>query len=208
MDFETWLAFCSIAFLAAAVPGPAILLVATSSLQYGFFSSLIAALGNITGLFLMSACSILGLSALVAFSATAFTLIKVVGAFYLLYLGIKLWRSGVALNEIEEASKSSFSAWRVYSQGLLISLTNPKAIIFTSALFPQFLLLNQPLLPQFSVLVLTLMMCSFTCLAAYSLLSQKLKAGSKGRISGALLGKVFGSTFIGAGGALALSSQK
>lgn len=208
MQFETWLAFCSIAFLAAAIPGPAILLVSTHSLQYGFWRSLITAAGNVSGLFTMSACSILGLSALVAYSATAFTLIKVVGAFYLLYLGIKLWRSGVKLNDIEAGNKTSFSAWRLYTQGLLISLTNPKAIIFTSALFPQFIQVNQPLLVQFSLLVVTLMSCSLICLACYSLLSQKLKFGSKGYVSGSLLGKIFGSTFITAGGALALSAQR
>lgn len=207
MQFETWLAFFSIAFLAAAIPGPAILLVVTHSLQHGFFRSLMAVAGNVSGLFTMSACSILGLSALVAYSATAFTLIKVLGAIYLLYLGIKLWRTGVRLNDIEESNTASFSAWRLYTQGVLISLTNPKAIIFTSALFPQFIDLNQPLLAQFSLLVFTLMFCSFICLAFYSLLSQKLKSGSKRYISASLLGKLFGSTFITAGGALALSSQ-
>ncbi len=208
MQFETWLAFCSIAFLAAAIPGPAILLVSTHSLQYGFLRSLFAAVGNITGLFIMSACAILGLTALVAFSATAFTVIKIVGAFYLCYLGVKLWRNGVKLEGVEKEEVSSLSAWRLYSQGLLISLTNPKAIIFTSALFPQFIDVSQPLLPQFSLLILTLMSCSFICLACYSLLSQKLKSGSKAHISGSRLGKVFGTTFITAGGALVLSSQK
>jgi len=208
MQFDTWLAFCSIAFLAAAIPGPAILLVATNSLQYGFFRSLLAAAGNVTGLFVMSACSILGLSALVAVSATAFTLIKIAGAIYLCYLGVKLWRNGVALEDVKKGEDKSFSAWRLYSQGLLISLTNPKAIVFTSALFPQFVEVSQPLLPQFSLLVLTLMVCSLMCLATYSLLSQKLKSGSKSYLSGSRLGKVFGTTFITAGGALALSSQK
>ncbi|MFT5707315.1 MAG: homoserine/homoserine lactone efflux protein [Oceanospirillaceae bacterium] len=207
MQLENWLAFCSIAFLAAAVPGPAILLVLTHSLQFGTLRALVTVLGNISGLFTMSALSILGLSTLVAYSATAFTVIKVVGALYLLYLGIKIWRSGVQLDTAGKLNKVKFNAWSLYSQGLLISLTNPKAIIFTSALFPQFIMVSKPLLPQFILLVITLMSCSFLCLLAYALMSQKLKKGSSRFISESVLGKVFGTTFIGVGGALAISAQ-
>jgi len=208
MYFENWIAFCSIAFVAAAIPGPAILLVSTHSLQFGILRSLIAAAGNVTGLFIMSACSLLGLSALVMISSTAFTSIKIIGALYLLYMGIKIWRSGVQLSTINSKCEAKFSAWSLYSQGLLISLTNPKAIIFTSALFPQFIVVSEPLLPQFLILVVSLMTCSFLCLLSYSLLSQKLKSGTKQYVSGSALGKVFGATFVGAGGVLAISIQR
>ncbi|NQZ80887.1 MAG: LysE family translocator [Colwellia sp.] len=208
MHFETWLAFCSIAFIAAAIPGPAILLVSTHSLQFGTLRSLITVAGNVTGLFTMSACSILGLSALVMVSSTAFTVVKIIGALYLLYMGIKIWRSGVQLNDINDEKKVPFNTWRLYTQGLMISLTNPKAIIFTSALFPQFIVVSDPLLPQFLILVVTLMTCSFLCLLSYSLLSQNLKAGTKKYVSGSILGKVFGSAFISAGGVLAISTQR
>jgi len=208
MTFENWLAFCSIAFVAAAIPGPAILLISTHSLQFGTWRSLFTVAGNVTGLFIMSACSVLGLSALVAYSSTVFTIIKIIGALYLLYLGIKIWRGGVQINHINSDKHIKLSAWRLYSQGILISLTNPKAIIFTSALFPQFIVVTEPLLPQFIILVVSLMTCSFLCLLSYSLLSQKIKAGTKQYISGSVLGKVFGSLFIAAGGTLAISSQK
>jgi len=208
MHFETWLAFCTIAFIAAAIPGPAVLLVSTHSLQYGTLRSLTTVAGNVTGLFTMSACSILGLSALVMVSSTAFTVIKIIGALYLLYMGIKIWSSGVQISTTNNERETSFSAISLYSQGLMISLTNPKAIIFTSALFPQFINVAEPLLPQFLVLSLTLMMCSFLCLLSYSLLSQNLKAGTNKYISGRILGKLFGSAFIGAGGILAISTQR
>jgi len=208
MQLETWLTFCTIALIAAAIPGPAILLVSSHSLQFGIKRSLVAATGNVTGLFVMSACSISGLSALVAISSTAFNVIKGIGIFYLFYLGIKIWRSGVQLEKTSAKSSVKFSAWELYSQGLLISLTNPKAIIFTSALFPQFISLSQPLLPQFFILVSTLMACSLFCLFSYSLLSQKLKAGTEKYISNSALGKIFGAIFISSGGALLISTQK
>ncbi len=208
MQLENWLAFCSIAFIAAAIPGPAILLVLTHSLQFGTLRSLITVAGNVTGLFTMSACSVLGLSALVMISSTAFTVIKIIGALYLLYMGVKIWRSGVQLNNIKCENHKTSSAWSLYFQGLMISLTNPKAIIFTSALFPQFISISEPLLPQFLILVVTLMTCSFLCLLSYSLLSRTIKSGTKQYVSSNLLGKVFGSAFISAGGLLAVSTQK
>lgn len=207
MPLETWLAFCTIAFFAAAVPGPAILLVCTHSIQFGLLRSLLTALGNISGLLVMSACSILGLTTLVNFSASAFTVIKIAGAIYLFYLGIKLWRSGIEFNAVETQQSNSFKPWKLYSQGLLIALTNPKAIIFTSALFPQFISMSQPLLGQFAILVSTLMSCSLLCLFCYALMSHKLRSGANRYISKTTLGKVFGSTFIGIGGALAISSR-
>lgn len=208
MQLENWLGFCSIAFIAAAIPGPAILLVSTHSLQFGTLRSLITVAGNVTGLFIMSACSILGVSALVIVSSIAFTTIKITGALYLLYMGIRIWRGGVQLKTITNVNLAKFSGWRLYSQGLFISLTNPKAIIFTSALFPQFIVLSEPLLPQFVILVITLMICSFLCLLSYSILSQKLKAGTKNYVSGSVLGKVIGTIFISAGGVLAISTQR
>jgi len=208
MNFETWLAFCSIAFMAAAIPGPAILLVSTHTLQFGTLRALYTVAGNVTGLFIMSACSILGLTALVMVSSTAFTVVKIVGALYLLYMGIKVWRYGVQLNKLNSEEKVPFSSGGLYIQGVMISLTNPKAIIFTSALFPQFVTVSEPLLTQFVVLVSTLMTCSFFCLLSYSLLSRNLKAGTKKYVSDRTLGKVFGSAFISAGGFLVVSSQK
>lgn len=208
MHFETWLVFCSIAFIAAAIPGPAILLVSTHSLQFGTLRSLFTVAGNVTGLFTMSACSILGLSALVLVSSTAFTVIKIMGALYLLYLGIKIWRSGVQINSINSEKQVPTSGFSLYIQGLMISLTNPKAIVFTSALFPQFINISDPLLPQFLILALTLMTCSFLCLLSYSLLSQNLKVGTKKYVSGSILGKAFGAIFIGTGGLLVTSTHK
>lgn len=226
MQLETWLGFLTIAFLAAFIPGPAILLVLSHTLQFGTARALYTIAGNVSGLFTMSACSILGLSALVVYSSFAFSLVKAIGAIYLFYMGIKIWRNGVQLGELTEVKHERFSAKKLYLQGLLISLTNPKAIIFTSALFPQFIVVSKPILPQFILLVTTFMLCSFMCLLSYSLFGRTLKrkltekrklskkykqnteqANSSSTESG-VLGKLFGVTFIGAGGALLLSSQK
>lgn len=211
MDLHHWLAFTSIALAATAVPGPAILLVSTHCLQHGLLRALFTIAGNLSGLLIMSACSILGLTALVSVSTMAFTVLKFLGAIYLLYLGLKVWRSGIELNPkttISEGDKPAASGLNLYLQGIAIALTNPKAIVFTSALFPQFVELSSPLLPQFLPLVLTLMACSFLCLFSYANLARLLKQSSRQYISAKALGRIFGSSFIGAGSALVLSGQK
>ena len=203
ISLESWLAFSTIALIATLTPGPAVLLVSTHSLRHGVARAMITVMGNISGLLTMSACSVLGLSTLLLYSSTAFTLVKLIGALYLVYLGIKLWRHGVmpaatALNDAPPTSGGS-----LYLQGLLIALTNPKAIIFTTALFPQFIQPSQPLLPQFVLLVATFMGFSLLCLGGYALLARQAQRGATPILSGRWIGRVFGSAFIGAGAALA-----
>ncbi len=95
-------------------------------------------------------------------------------------------------------------------QGVFISLSNPKAIAFTTALFPQFIQPELSLAPQFLLLVSTFMFLSFSCLLGYAILASKAKKRIKERkiCSQNLIGKVFGSVFIGSGIALAVASQK
>ncbi|MEZ8142306.1 lysine transporter LysE [Enterovibrio norvegicus FF-33] len=206
MTVETWLAFLSIAFLAALSPGPAILLVMTHSLRSGLGKALFTVAGNITGLFIMSSFSVLGLSALVLSSATAFMVIKLLGACYLVYLGIKVWRNGIEISLSDAPDTNKTRSY--YLQGVLVALTNPKAIVFTTALFPQFIEISQPLIPQFSILVVTLMCCSITCLSGYGYWGVKALKRSKSLTTSKWLPRTFGGTFIGIGAMLALTAQR
>lgn len=207
MQFENWFMFCSIALLATATPGPAALLVSINSLSFGFKKSLITILGNVTGLFIMSTFSVLGLSAVVLHSTVAFTVIKLLGAAYLAYLGFKLWVNGVGTIEVGSTRKSKGSSLSLYTQGVLVALTNPKAVVFTTALFPQFIVAADPLMFQFSILVLSFMLLSFICLSLYALIAQRAKARTINTQVQKLFGKIFGAIFIGAGCILATTSE-
>ena len=207
MEFENWLSFCSIALLATATPGPAALLVSINSLSYGFKMSLATVLGNITALFVMSGVSVLGLTALVIYSAFAFTMVKIIGAAYLIYLGLKLWKSGIQFEQPRAQRSMRINLVSLYGQGVFVAITNPKAIVFTTALFPQFINISQPLMSQFSILVSSFMTLSLVCLTTYALLAHQTKNKLNGFVSGKLLGKLFGGTFIGAGCYLA-SAEK
>nr|WP_228550619.1 LysE family translocator [Endozoicomonas sp. OPT23] len=193
--------------MATATPGPAALLVSVNSLSVGVKKSLVTVLGNVSGLFIMSGCSILGLSAVVLSSSVAFTIIKVLGAVYLIYMGLKLWNNGIGKLEACSSQGKESHSFRLYMQGVLVALTNPKAIVFTTALFPQFISVTEPLLPQFALLVSTFMALSFICLSFYAVLAQRAKSNTRQLVSGKILGRIFGSTFIGAGCILAGASK-
>lgn len=202
MDLENWLLFSSIALAATITPGPAALLVTSHSFGYGVKSTIVTILGNISGLFLLSLLSVMGLSALVLYSTIAFTVVKTAGAIYLIYLGVRLWRHGFARSTDginNNAVRRQPNILKMYSQGITVALSNPKAIAFTTALFPQFIDHQLPLLPQFTILVTTFMLYSFACLFIYSLFGSRTSAGIKNSRFEKAISRIFGSIFIGSG---------
>ena len=207
MDIQSWLAFTMIALLATATPGPAALLVSINSLRVGFWRALLTVLGNVFGLLVMSALSVLGLSALLLQSTSAFFVLKVLGALYLVYMGIGVWRKGLVRFNLERVETHQPASFRLFSQGFLVAITNPKAIVFTTALFPQFIIADEPLSGQFMLLVSTFMSLSFICLSLYALLAQKLCSHDPVWLSKSIVSRLVGSTFIGAGCVLVTSSK-
>ena len=176
MELSTWFLFIIVGLVAILSPGPAILLAISNSLQYGIQKVLLSSLGNITGLFLLSSAAVLGLGAVLKTSTTLFLILKVLGALYLVYLGIKQWRSKTNLFVSNQAkNKDSKSNRYFFFEGFLIAMTNPKAILFFTALFPQFINLQSNFAPQFLMMTFTFMAMSFLVLNAYGLLAFKAK---------------------------------
>jgi len=214
MNYENWLLFSAIAGVATLTPGPAIMLVSANSSSYGVRKAVYTILGNITGLFCMSLLAVLGLSTVILCSAPIFFVFKMTGALYLVYLGVKLWRNGFSGKKAVHSSVADSSAvpqnFKLYMQGVFISLSNPKAITFTTALFPQFIQPELSLVPQFIGLVSTFMCLSFSCLLGYAILARKAKKQIEAKkfYSQTVIGKAFGVIFIGSGIALAVTTQK
>jgi homoserine/homoserine lactone efflux protein len=212
MNFDSWLLFTSIALIATITPGPAILLVSTHSVTFGVKSSVATMAGNVTGLFIMSLLSVMGLSAIILHSAPIFFLLKVVGAGYLIYLGVKLWRQGFSLGAIGLSGgggeQSRPGIMKLYGNGLLVALSNPKAIAFTTALFPQFIHPEHSMAQQFFILIATFMSLSFVCLLAYAVMAAETKNRSARIILPSVMSKVFGCAFVGSGVFLATATQK
>lgn len=210
MTMENWLLFASLALVAAITPGPAILLATSQRIRFGMHAAVASMLGNITGLFIMSLLAVLGLTTIILMSTTLFTLVKFLGAAYLVYLGVKLWREGFGAVVDEQGGAGGLRPWpgfrSCYLQGLLVALSNPKAIAFTTALFPQFVDATGNVALQFGLLIVTFMTLSFLCLFGYALLAGR--AGREHRRWKRYLGRLFGSAFIGSGIAIAVATNK
>ena len=163
MPFSTWLLFCGVALLATFSPGPGVLLAISNSVAVGARHTVFSSLGNAAGLFVVSGLATAGMGALLAVSASAFLVVKLIGAGYLVYLGIKQWRSAPLRLEASAPANQPSAPGRLFLQGMGVAVTNPKAILFFTALFPQFLTPGPSLVTQTLLLTAT-----FTALALVS----------------------------------------
>jgi threonine/homoserine/homoserine lactone efflux protein len=123
-------------------PGPDLTFYLGQTVSRGRAAGMVAVLGNSLGLLIHSTLAALGLSALLAASATAFTILKIGGAVYLLYLGIQAIRHGSALSLASGAGSAGLG--RVFAKGLLINVLNPKVIVFFITFLPQFIVPGEP----------------------------------------------------------------
>jgi len=210
MTSHAWIIYLTLVFFATATPGPAILYIMTTSTLHGARICVYAALGNITGLFILGVIAVTGLGTLLSTSVLIFNLVKYAGAAYLIYLGIRLTlQKNHDFSAVENRrSHKSASPKKIFFQALGIALGNLKAIVFLTALFPQFIRVDNALIAQFTVLIATLMLSSFFFLMAYARLAATARAwiGAPGRLK--MFNRAGGSVFIGFGLLLAASTNR
>ncbi len=137
MSLEVWLAFVAASAVLLVIPGPTILLVVSYALGRGWKVAAPVATGVALGDLTAMTLSMLGVGALLASSATLFTVLKWIGAGYLIWLGIGLWRAGGTLQA--EVRTEATAARRMLAHAWLVTTLNPKSIIFFVAFLPQFL---------------------------------------------------------------------
>lgn len=204
MAFETWLMFAAVATLAILSPGPAVLLAITNGSRGGMRAVALSSLGNILGVAAVAGVSVFGLGALLKTSASLFLLAKLVGAAYLVYLGLKQFRrAALSLSQAAAAAGTGQRpAGALLREGALIALTNPKAIAFFTALFPVFLDTARPLALQFVLMTATFMALSFMSLTAYGLLARSAGRWLAEPRRQRLFNRVTGGVFIGLGASL------
>jgi threonine/homoserine/homoserine lactone efflux protein len=198
MSLSLWLLFCASALVTAFSPGPAVLLAVTNSAALGMRKALLSSAGNVAGVFVVSAIAMLGLGALLKTSAWLFAALKIVGAAYLIYLGIRQWRSRLNIFDrvVNTAGVREQTSVQLFLQGLLVATANPKSILFFTALLPQFMTPHAPLLRQFFTLTLTFAACTVVSHLCYVALARGMsgwfaheaRARWFNRIAGALFG--------------------
>jgi homoserine/homoserine lactone efflux protein len=195
--------------LVAVTPGPAAICSMTQATRYGFRSSLIGISGIQAGNFLFFVCIALGIGALLATATTAFTVLRVIGALYLLYLGVRIIASTIRRRGSNPAPSVPAPATHrnLFLQGLLIQITNPKALLFVSALLPQFIDPHRSAPLQLAILVVTTIAVDFIVLSWYAYFAQRGVNSLRASRFSRWLERVFGATLVFFGIRLLVSGE-
>jgi threonine/homoserine/homoserine lactone efflux protein len=202
MQADVLLAYCAFAAVSVVSPGPATVLAIRNALSGSMRGVFYGAVGNMAGLFCLSAASMLGLGVLLRTSATLFLAVKIIGAVYLFYLGFKQLRGRASIAIPDNGAMPWRSAWSYFREAIGLALTNPKPILFFAALFPQFVAPSAPLLPQFFVLTGIFMLMSLCSLHIYAFMArQARRALTQPRIV-RWVDRVTGALFVSFGAAL------
>ena len=175
MSFEVWLAFVAASTVLLIIPGPTILLVLSYALSQGRTVALATAAGVALGDLIAMTASLLGLGAIVMASATAFTVLKWVGAVYLIWLGVKMLRGAGHADAPDLLAAPKRAARGIFGHAAAVTALNPKSIGFFIAFVPQFLDPARAMLPQFAVMIATFVGLAALNALAYALLADKLR---------------------------------
>ena len=206
MSWSVWVAFLVASVVIAVSPGPGAVLSIATGLRHGYSGAVQAILGLQSALLIQLAVVAAGLGAVLAASSTAFLVLKGVGASYLVYLGVRKWRAPVEVGS-DEQSLAGAPRRGSYVQGLLVNLTNPKALIFMVALVPQFVLPTEPQVVQFLIIAVTMVLTDFVVMSCYALLAGRCRGWLHSPRMIRTQNRLFGGLFVSAGALLALSSK-
>ncbi|AUG51909.1 LysE family translocator [Thalassospira marina] len=216
MSFDTWLVFAGAAFALAMAPGPNNLMAMFNGARHGVVASALGGIGRLLAFTLMITVTATGLGVVLAASELAFGIIKWAGAAYLVYLGIKTWRSHVAsasddgavnLPEDDLVFAARPRAFDLARREFLTAVGNPKAILIFTAFFPQFLNAQHPYGGQFAIMGVTFLAMEACVLLAYGLVGGQVKGFVRSARHLRILNRVSGGVLIGAGAMLAAARR-
>ena len=205
MALATWLAFLLAAILIAVSPGPGAATSMSVGLRHGYWAALRAIGGLQSALLIQLTIVAAGLGALLSTSTTAFNVMKFLGAGYLIWLGIQKWRD--APQAIDGDGTAAVKPQGLFTQGLLVNLTNPKAIVFIAALTPQFIDPARPQWLQFAIIGATMCGVDTIVMSGYALLATRLRRWLRNPRAMKAQNRFFGGIFVGAGALLAASGR-
>ncbi|MFN3642274.1 MAG: LysE family translocator [Gemmobacter sp.] len=206
MTLEWWFLLLAASVAISLTPGPNALLALDHGARFGLGRAGFTIAGAVLGMAALVGAAMAGLGALLLASETLFTAVKWIGAAYLVWLGLQLWRApGFAGHRAKGPAPGAITPARAFGTGAGVMLSNPKTILFFTTFLPQFLLPGEPLVPQFAVVAGTL--------AAVELGVELMLAASAGRLApwlvrhGRRFNRITGGAFIGIGGMVALTPR-
>ena len=199
MAFETWLAFVAASAVLLVIPGPTVLLVVSYALGRGWKVAAPVATGVALGDLTAMTLSMLGVGALLATSAGLFTALKWIGAAYLVYLGVKLWRAGGTLDATARTDRTA--PVRMLAHAWIVTTLNPKSIVFFVAFLPQFLDSGRPFWPQMAIFEATFITLAFANAFGYAILASRARRLASSPRALRTVNRVGGTALIAAGAA-------
>lgn len=209
MGLQTWWIFVGMTFVVSATPGPNMLLVMSHAARFGLRPAMLSMAGCMSALMCMVSLSAAGVGALLHTWPAVFEALRYLGAAYLAYLGFKLWTSRVTdaaspapLDPSPQLARSDASFYR---QGLAVAASNPKAIVFAAAFFPQFIQADRPAFFQFVILLATFTVIEVSWYLIYALSGHKLSRYLQQNHIMKNFNRVTGGVFVGFAGLMALS---
>ncbi|MCW5746213.1 MAG: LysE family translocator [Alphaproteobacteria bacterium] len=197
MSLDLWFAFVAAALIVLVIPGPTIALVVGYALGEGRGAALAIVAGVALGDFTAMTLSLLGVGALLAASGALFTALKWIGAAYLVYLGVRLWRAPVG-DDID-AVVVRRSPWIMMAHAYAVTALNPKSILFFVAFVPQFMDAARPLLPQATILIATFVGLAALNAGLYALLASRASSAIRRPQVRRIVNRLGGGVLIGAG---------
>jgi threonine/homoserine/homoserine lactone efflux protein len=199
MSLEIWIFYASAVLLLTASPGPMVLLCVSTSITSGFKPSMYAAIGGVISISTIITISFTSLGLIISSSDTIFAIVKYVGAGYLIYIGYKALTSKQNNYNLSNTKNIVNDNKSLFIRGLIMGITNPKAIVFFMALFPQFIDLDKPLFLQYIIFVSTFALFEISWLILYSYLGTKSSNWFLQNNRAKFFNKITGGVFIGAG---------
>ena len=197
MPLDLWLAFVAASAILLLIPGPTVLLVISYALGEGRRSALSTVAGVTLGDLTSVTLAMAGLGALLATSTELFTALRWIGAAYLVYLGIKLWRAPIMPPDMRAQSEARHS--RMFAHAYVVTALNPKAPIFFVAFLPQFLDPTAPAMGQMMILGATFVVMAGINALGFALLASAARGAIRSTGVQRTVNRVGGSLLIGSG---------
>lgn len=211
MSTDRLLAFAALSFLLIVIPGPSVLFVIGRALAQGRRAALTTVVGNTLGAYLLVVAVAFGIGSVVERSVLVFTVLKLAGALYLVYLGMKAWRERGSLRAAFAGGEvPAHSGLRTFWEGFAVGVTNPKTIVFFAAVLPQFVDRDSGhVTVQMLLLGLVFNVIALASDSVWGLIASTARgwfARSPRRLS--MVGGVGGLTMIGLGVTVAVTGRK
>lgn len=206
MDPQLYIAFVFATIVMILIPGPSIMLTVGHALTHGWRKALATVAGATAGVGVQLAVALVGLTSLMLFLAEWFEIVRWAGVGYLVYMGIKAWRAPVD-NADSDGAAPSGNGRSLFLQGLIVTLPNPKSLIFFAAFFPQFVDPAADPLVQSAIIGVTFLAIAFVFTAVWALAADRARRLFRGPRAARIRNRLTGSLFIGAGLGLALARR-